>query len=171
MTFLGRWFALILMLSLLGCGYRPVGLEAPTGQERPTIAIPLFNNRSTEIGLESLLANTFIQTFSQNKDWRIVTQPQGADLVLEGNVRSVENRSIAFFDINRSLIRRVTIQVELNLRRKESGKIIWKETATFYEDYAVDPNYQAGEASKNMGIRRGAAVLARRILDKIALVL
>src|SRR4030043_291577 len=103
MASLGRWFALILMLSLLGCGYRPVGMEDPSAHERPTIAIPLFNNRSTEIGLESLLANTFIQTFSQNKDWRIVTQPQGADLVLEGSVRSVENRSIAFFDINRSL--------------------------------------------------------------------
>ena len=171
MASLGRWFAFILMLTLLGCGYRPVGMEDPSAHERPTIAIPLFNNRSTEIGLESLLANTFIQTFSQNKDWRIVTQPQGADLVLEGSVRSVENRSIAFFDINRSLVRRVTIQVELSLRRKESGKIIWKETATFYEDYAVDPNYQAGEASKNMGIRRGAVILARRMLDKIALVL
>jgi hypothetical protein len=39
------------------------------------------------------------------------------------------------------------------------------------EDYLVDPNYQIGETLKDRGIRRAAATLAQRVLDKVLLVI
>ena len=41
----------LLLASLWGCGYRPLGAAPPDPQVRPTLAIPLFANRSTEVGL------------------------------------------------------------------------------------------------------------------------
>lgn len=164
-------FAFLLLLSLLGCGYRPMGAEPVSPQERLTLAIPPFANRSTEVGLEAILAKALVNAFSQSRAVRVTPSAQNADLVLEGKVQSLENASVAFNDITRSTVRRVTIRVEIDLRRGTGGKTIWKETMVLQEDYVVDPNYQIGEAVKNEGIRRAAINMARRVLDKVLLVI
>lgn len=163
--------ALLMLLVLTGCGYRPLGLEPYRPEAAPLLAIPLFANRSTEVGMEAVMANAMIQAFSQTKAVRLTTRPQDADLVLEGKVAFVENSSVAFNDIQRSSIRRVTIKVDLVLKRSSSGKALWKETAIINEDYVLNPNYQIGETLKSQGIRRAAANLAQRVLDKVLLVL
>lgn len=164
--------ACLLAAALGGCGYRPVGrAEAPAAADRPTVAIPLFANRSTEIGLESLFANTFIETFGRSPAMRVTTLPDKADLVLEGKISSVAYSSTAFFNINRSLVRRVTIRVDVQLTRRSTGKVIWKDHGLVQEDYVVDQTYQEGEALKDMGVRRGAATLARKMLDKVLMVM
>jgi hypothetical protein len=164
--------ACLFFLILAGCGYRPVGRgEATAGAGRPSLAIPLFANRSTEVGLESLFANTFIETFSSSPALRLTARPEDADLVLGGKVSSVAFSSTAFFNVNRSLVRRVTIQVEVQLTRRSTGKVIWKDHGIVQEDYVVDQTYQEGEALKDMGVRRGAATLAKKMLDKVLLVI
>jgi len=163
--------ALLALLALTGCGYRPLGLEPYRQEATPLLAIPLFTNRSTEVGIEAVMANAMIQAFAQTKAVRLTTRPQDAELVLEGKVSSVENTSVAFNDILRSSIRRVTIKVDLVLKRPGSDKPVWKETAIIIEDYVVDPNYQIGETLKSQGIRRAAANLAQKVMDKVLLVL
>lgn len=168
-----HWLAVgLLLAALLGCGYRPLARAPETSQkERPTLAIPLFANRSTEIGLESIFANSFIETFSRCQAFRLTSLPEKADLVLEGKIQSVAYSSAAFFNVNRSLVRRVTIRVELQLTRRSTGKVVWKDSAVLQEDHVVDLTYQQGEALKDMSLRRGAAALAHKMLDKILLVI
>lgn len=166
-----RIFAFLLIVALTGCGYRPLGLEPYRQEAKPSLAIPLFANRSTEVGVEAIMANAMINAFSQTKAVRLATKPQDAELVLEGKVAFVENTSVAFNDILRSTIRRVTIKVDLNLKQRQSGKILWKDTVVIQEDYLTDPNYQIGETLKNQGIRRAAVTLSQKVLDKVLLVI
>jgi hypothetical protein len=170
--------ACVFFVALAGCGYRPVGrggtpagTTGTSGTTRPSLAIPLFANRSTEIGLESLFANTFIETFGHSQALRVTSRPENADLVLEGKISSVAFSSTAYFNINRSLVRRVTIRVEVQLKRRSTGKVIWKDQGLVQEDYVIDQTYQEGEALKDMGVRRGAVTLARKMLDKVLLVI
>jgi outer membrane lipopolysaccharide assembly protein LptE/RlpB len=167
-------FSLLLFLvALAGCGYHPMGSEAQIAAAagRPTVAIPMFTNRSTEVGLEAVLANALVQTFSQNNQLRVTPKEEDADLVLEGKVASVEHSSLAYFDVNTSTVRRLTVRVELSLKKRSTGKTIWKETSVFNDDYVVNPNYQIGEATRAEGLRRAAYTLARRVLDKVLLVI
>jgi hypothetical protein len=166
-----RFLALVLLVALAGCGYRPLGSQPLTSATAPSLAIPLFTNRSTEVGMESVMANALIQAFSQTKAVRLTTKPQNAELVLEGKVAFVENSSVAFNSIQDSTVRRVTIKVDLNLKQRNTGKSLWKDTAIIQEDYLVEPNYQIGETLKNQGLRRAAADLAQRVLDKVLLVI
>jgi hypothetical protein len=161
----------LLLVSLWGCGYRPVGAESPTSQVRPTIAIPLFANRSTEVGLEAVFANALIHAFAQTRAVRVAPGDQTADLVLEGKLRSLENSSVAYDSITQSTVRRVTLRIELTLRRTKGDKVLWKDTEVLQENYVVDPNYHAGEATRSEGIQRAAVALARRVLDKVLLVI
>jgi hypothetical protein len=167
-----RWGVLaVLLVSLGGCGYRPLGAAPPTPQTRPTLAIPLFANRSTEVGLEAIFAKAMINAFAQTKAVRVVPGDREADLVLEGKVRSLENASVAFDSVTRSTVRRVTLRVDFILRRQKGGKVIWKDTQVVQEDYVVDPNYHLGEATRTEGIRRAAVTMARQVLDKVLLVI
>ncbi len=166
------WLAISLLLTFLGCGYHPMGAApvGPTGQPQ-TLAVPLFSNRSTEVGLEAILANALINTFAQTRAVKVTPFEEGADYVLEGKVQSVDNVSVAFQSVTQSTVRRVIVRVELNLRKQENGKTVWKDTQILQEDYVVDPNYHAGEATKAEGLRRAAISLARRVLDKVLLVI
>jgi hypothetical protein len=161
----------LIVVSLWGCGYHPLGAEPPAPQVRPTLAVPLFANRSTEVGLEAIFATAFINAFAQVRAVKVVPGDREADLVLEGQVRSVDNASVAFDSITRSTVRRLTMRVELTLRRKKGDKVLWKDTQIIQEDYVVDPNYHLGEATKTEGVQRAAVTLARRVLDKVLLVI
>lgn len=166
-----RIFTLILILALAGCGYHPLGLEPYHPEKTPSLAIPLFANRSTEVGIEAVMANAMNAAFSQTKAVRLTNRRKDADLVLEGKVDYVENSSVAFNSILQSTMRRVTIKVELNLKRQHSGKIVWKDTQIVQEDYLTYANYQIGETLKDQGIRRAAVTLAQKVLDKVLLVI
>ncbi len=174
-----RQWALFLAVSLiLGCGYRPLGAGPPVVQGAgsaaagaPTLAIPLFGNRSTEIGLEAIMADALVHAFAQTGAVRVIPGDRAADLVLEGKVRSVDNTSVAYFDVTRSTVRRITVRVDLVLKRGEGGKILWKDTQILQEDYVVDPNYHIAEATKTEGLRRAAVNMARRVMDKVLLVI
>ncbi|MFZ5451110.1 MAG: LPS assembly lipoprotein LptE [Thermodesulfobacteriota bacterium] len=168
---LNRISALLLILALAGCGYRPLGLEPYRQEAQPVLSIPPFANRSTEVGVETVMANALIQAFAQTKAVRLTTKPQDAELVLEGKVAFVENSSVAFNSILQSTVRRVTIKVDLTLKRRHSGKTVWKDTTVIQEDYLTDPNYQIGETLKDQGLRRAADKLAQRVLDKVLLVI
>ena len=148
-----------------------MGAAPPDPQVRPTLAIPLFANRSTEVGLEAILANALINAFAQTRAVKVVPGDRDADLVLEGKVRSVDNTSVAFDSITRSSVRRVSVRVEMTLRQKKGDKVLLKDTQLLQEDYVVDPNYHFGEATKTEGLRRAAVTLARRVLDKVLLVI
>ena len=161
----------LLVVSLWGCGYRPLGAAPPDPQVRPTMAIPLFANRSTEVGLEAMFATAMINAFAKTQAVKVVPGDREADLVLEGKVRSLANTSVAFDSITRSTVRRVTLIVDITLRRKQGDKVLWKDTQTLQEDYVVDPNYHLGEATKTQGIQRAAITLARRVLEKVLLVI
>jgi outer membrane lipopolysaccharide assembly protein LptE/RlpB len=165
-----RRFAVLLLLLLTGCGYHPIGAE-PIGPTTKTIAVPAFTNRSTEVGLEAILANALLNAFAQTRAVKVTPYEEGADLVLEGKVQSVDNMSVAFQSVTQSTVRRVTVRVELTLKKQDNGKVLWKDTQVLKEDYVVDPNYLAGEATKAEGLRRAAVNMARRVLDKVLLVI
>jgi hypothetical protein len=147
-----------------------MGAAPATLQGAPTIAIPPFANRSTEVGLEAVLAKALVNAFAVSKAVHVVNNPAGADLVLEGRVRSLENTSVAFQDVTRSTVRRVTLRLDFDLRQR-GGKVIWKDSMVIQEDYVVDPNYHIGEATRAEGLRRAAVTMARRVMDKVLLVI
>ena len=161
----------LLMVSLWGCGYRPMGAEPANLQAPPTLAIPLFSSRSTEVGLEAIFANALITAFAQTRAVQVVPGDRDAEYVLEGKVQSLDNSSVAYNSVTQSTVRRVTLRIDLTLRKKKGDKVIWKDSQVLAEDYVVDPNYHAGEATRSEGIRRAAVTLARKVLDKVLLVI
>ncbi|MFP3867841.1 MAG: LPS assembly lipoprotein LptE [Desulfobacteraceae bacterium] len=165
------FLAMLGLINLAGCGYHVLGSTPTTSVMQPKLAIPLFTNRSNEVGLEAIFANALIGTFSQSKAAQVTTKENQADLILQGDVTTVENRSLAYRDIDRSLVRRVSISIDFVLKERQSGKVIWKQAKAIDADYVVNPDYHYGEATRQMSISKAAATLARRVHDEILMIL
>ncbi|AEB09582.1 LPS assembly lipoprotein LptE [Desulfobacca acetoxidans] len=165
-----------LMVCLLGltsaCGYQVVG-SAPAGADRPqaTIAIPPFENRSMEVGLETIFANDLLRAFGDGGSVRAKPGDEGADYLLLGTIKKLEHSSTAYLDIDRSLVRRVTVTVEITLKDFRQNKVIWKSTEMIKADYVAENYYSIGEANRTQGIRQASARLAQRVYDKINVLL
>jgi hypothetical protein len=159
-----------LLASASACGYRVLGSEPVGGGHiKPTLAIPPFENRSMEVGLETLFANDMHRTFQDSKVLQVKSGETTADYLLLGSIKRLEHSSTAYFDIDSSLIRRVTVTVEMTLKDTKQNKVIWKGTEVVKSDYVANPNYAIGEATRDQGIRQASVRLAQRVNDKISL--
>lgn len=163
-------FFLAILLLLPACGYRVVGTE-PTRPDKPvvTVAVMPFENRSMEPGLETIFANDIIRAFQESRIVQVKAGEGKADYQLQGVIKKMEHSSTAYLDIERSLIRRATLTVEINLKDTRSGKIVWKDTEIVRHDYVADKYYGIGEATRDQGLRQMSVRLAQRVHDKIGL--
>jgi hypothetical protein len=165
---------LLLALGMLAmasaCGYRVVGSEpVGGGQRKATLVIPPFENRSLEVGLETIFANDMIRAFQDSKVLQVKPGEATADYLLLGTIKKLEHSSTAYLDINSSLIRRTTLTVEFTLKDTKQNKVIWKGTEIVKSDYVANQFYGVGEATRDQGIRQVSVRLAQRINDKISL--
>lgn len=165
----GLWLALAGWLLLTSaCGYRVVGGDpVDPGKTKPTLAIPPFENRSLQPGLETIFANDMIRAFQDSKIVQVKPGEAKADYTLLGSIKKVEHSSTAYLDIDQSLIRRVTISVEVKLQDTRTNKLVWKGLEIIKADYVANAAYGIGEATRDQGIRQASVRLAQRINDKI----
>jgi hypothetical protein len=168
---LSRFLLLALGLFMLtSCGYRVVGSE-PAGEVQPraTLAVPPFENRSMQVGLERVFANDLIRALKNSNVVQVKPGEMKADYVLLGSIKRLEHSSTAYLDIDQSLIRRATLTVEVILKDTRTNKTIWKDMEIINTDYVASQYYGIGEATREQGIRESSARLAQRITDKMTL--
>lgn len=163
--------AILSLIATAACGYHVLGNAPTTYQSQAKLAIPLFTNRSNEVGLEAIFANAFINTFSHSQVARLTAQEDQADVILQGDLTTVEHTSVAYRDIDQSLVRRVTLTINLVLKERQSGKVLWKDVKVIDADYVVRADYHYGEATRQMAINKAAATMAQRVHDEILMIL
>ena len=101
--------ALAAALALSGCGYH-VGEIRPTPMRSVrTIAVPTFKNKTYEVRVEALFADTLIKRLQQDGTYEVVPIEK-ADAILHCTIMRVERRSI------RSVTNNVLATSEFELR-------------------------------------------------------
>ena len=84
--------ALVAALAASGCGYRVVGRTNTLPADAQTIAIPAFTNQTTTYRIEQMLTESVVHEFIARTKYRVVPEPDGADLVLHGQVTGLARR-------------------------------------------------------------------------------
>ena len=123
------------LLLFSGCGYRfSGGGEMPGGVKR--IAIEMFENRSGESGIESIITNDVVNEFSRNPMVE-VTGREEADAVLTGVIRSARTRSLSHRAAYDTAEREIILSVDVRLATVD-GKELWSARGIEASgDYAV----------------------------------
>ncbi len=111
---------IVLLLLWNACGYYSFsGSTLPA--EMKTIALPIFDDRTSEFGIDQLLNDKLIEEFSKDNTLKI-SDPRSADSILEGVILNVRYQAGAYTAQEQVQDIKVYISVETkftNLQNRE----------------------------------------------------
>ncbi len=154
---------LVALAVLGGCGYhfKGMGLTAPVGVR--TVAVTVLENRTSESGIETVFTSDLAYEFTRSKVLQVVDSEQ-ADAVLSGQVKSMSVDTISHTEYYESDERRVTITLDLVLKRTD-GTIIWADRAvSAREAFEVFPSFRlVTDRNRRVAIE----ALSKRLAEKV----
>lgn len=124
---------------ICGCGYR-FGISdrtLPGGYSQ--VAIPVFKNKSQDVGVEMYFTNSLIRRFSRSQVAR-VSDKESSPLVLLGSIEKIETvqESVTTNQANPRLpdatvlatLYRLRVRANILLKRKSDDRILWEGSFT-----------------------------------------
>ncbi|MGQ9859128.1 MAG: LPS assembly lipoprotein LptE [Thermodesulfobacteriota bacterium] len=152
------------ILLACGCGYRFQGATAPEGA---LMEIPVFENKTVETSIETILTELLIWEMRKSPGWKVVEPGQGRYL-LKGAIIRFESEPHAVSARNLAVEHRATLVVDVSLREKATGKELWRDrNMRTFLDYPVGPDILASERAKREAIGRMAQELASSIRARV----
>jgi hypothetical protein len=166
-----KLFPVLLCLFLLsGCGYSLQATGQPMRISIPSMAIPLMDSPSSDIGFEGDFTKMIRREFVSHSQVPLVSKGQAA-AVLIGKVTDIKTEPLSYrvtdntFDVTSS--RWLKIKLEAKLVDTTTGKAIWndpnmEEKASF----SVDSDPLKTRYNQRRATKKIAQLLAERIYLK-----
>lgn len=161
--------AALLCLALAGCGYR-VGTQSdliPTSAR--TIAIPAFGNATIRYKLNELMPSAIAREFITRTKYRIVQDPNLADIVMTGAILGYTGYPIIFDDRTaRANVAEFRVSMQFQLVERTSGRVLYQRpTFDISERYQISPD--AGEYfdESDFALRRAAEQVSKQVVTQI----
>jgi hypothetical protein len=159
MNFATKLLPILCIVLIMGCGYQMVGKETHIPPDLTSIAIPTFQNKTYEPGIEIQFTQAFL------------TRAE-ADSILEGVIKSFTVYSVAFDKAGFVSQYEATIVMDLTLKDK-AGKVLWEsrdlsETAWYRASSkaAVGLSGLTYEANKQAALQEIGRLAAGRIRNR-----
>lgn len=165
------WFkaALIgVLLFLGGCGYQSMAQPGllPAGVQ--TMHISLFGNRTTEAFVENAITDAVIERFSRQRGLQLLESAERAEGLLSGALVSYGIGASAYNAVDGITEYRLTLAVEAELRRRSDGRVLWKGTVQWMEEFPASSDKAFQEDNEavaaQLAVERLAEELHHRIL-------
>ncbi len=163
-------------LFLTACGYHFSGEGEGPKPGLKYIAVPVFENRTSEPNLGAIIAGALRHEFIRKGPMQVVPV-EDAEAVFKGTVLSIfvapvahhPNQSIASTQV--TLENRVYVTVDVRCEEKKTGKVIWRSPIQYYKVYQVGdnspiPNPLSGFESRGAILGVIANEMAVRIHDR-----
>ncbi|NNG08033.1 MAG: hypothetical protein HKM90_09905 [Desulfobacteraceae bacterium] len=173
--FLGIGF-FVLGSVFTGCGYYFRATGAPMGIKLDSLAIPMVESTSSNIGFEAAFTKNVRDKFiSQGKVPLVSTEE--AQAVLSGRVYDIRIEPLSYrteqqlvsgvlttFEVTTS--RRLVVKLEMQLKDMKTGKVIWHEKAIEEKGtFAVSEDPLVTQFNQRLALE----VIARTLADRIFL--
>jgi outer membrane lipopolysaccharide assembly protein LptE/RlpB len=160
LTYIYRLTALLFILPLAGCGYNfSGGGQLPDNVTR--ICVQVFDNKTSETGLENRIANDIIYYFTRFENVALVDKEE-AQATLTGVILSSSTSSVAHKSSDVTMDRRISIMVDVNLTAS-NGDVLWKSGPTSGDEtYQVAPGNMQTEENKKIALAKISKRLAER---------
>ena len=131
------------------------------------MAIPIFGNRTTETGMESVVTEGLVEKFVSSKRLPVTTQ-SSADALLTGTIVTFTTYPVAVSSSNQfSTEFRATLTLEFTFKDQKTGKVLFREVMSDWRNYPVVQDLNATEQFKREAIRQISFLLAERMYELI----
>ena len=112
----------------------------PHVYEGPNHAIymPTWQNRTNKLGLDMKIYQSLAHWFQKSSSVSLTKEKAGADLILTGEILSIDLPSVSWTTFSEATGTKVSIVVRYALKEKATGKVLWEVRSKLYSaDYSV----------------------------------
>jgi outer membrane lipopolysaccharide assembly protein LptE/RlpB len=158
---------ILAVFTIAACGYRfSGGGELPGEVKR--VFITIFNNRTSELGVENVLAAQLTDEFvTLGPKGVLVSERQTADAELSGVITTVAINTVTLRTQLSSAERRVRITVAARLTGT-NGKVLWRADAiSASQPYRVEADRLTTDVNKRAAIASATRILAETIYNRM----
>ena len=163
--------AVCAILLVSGCGYSAGGHADLVPKTVHTIAIPAFSNATTRYKLTDQLPEAIAREFIARTHYRIVSDPNTADMVLTGSVLTYTSFPTATVNeptINRATAVEVHVTMRLNLVERATGKTLYtRPNFEIRERYQVSLDPTAFFEESDAALARASQQTAQQVVSSI----
>ncbi len=154
-------------MPVTGCAYHYGLAERSLPGGYTQVAIPVFKNKTAEVGIEPYFTNALIRRFNRSQVAR-VGDKESAPVLLEGVITKIDTASVSTIlsDANKNLLPedtvlttqyRLTVSAEITIRRKSDDRVIWQGSFSNEKVYAAPllgtPVVNSANATYNQSAR------------------
>ena len=149
------------------CGYRFGGQIGFPGDSN-RIFVKVLENRTQETGVENIVTAALLSELTLRKTNGIASGMDQADVVLSGVVEQVAIRTISTRSKDTAGERRVTVSVDLILK-KQDGSVVWTTRGlTEDEGYLVAADKERTDQNRRDAIRALSQRIAERAVNRMS---
>jgi len=132
------------------------------------VAITALQNVTFEPGVESVVLDALRREALERDGLRLIDDPEAADLVISGQVRTLRDSTRSFTSVALSVEHEVVLGLALAARRQDGTAIpIDLRAQTERDRYLASADLEAMRKNRREVIHRLASVLAARVYDSL----
>src|SRR5262245_6591196 len=162
-------FALAMSIIVDVCGYKPAGKGKSLPANIKTIAVPVFQNTSLKYRVEQRFTQAVIEEILKRaRALRVVSNPDDADAVLNGEIRGFRAAGSILDDHGRTIVWDVSIVINVAVHDLKTHKIIFQNPRMIFNgEYELSDDPQSFFNEENPAVDRIARDFAQTIVSTI----
>ncbi len=157
-----------MLMVATGCGYHTSGKAVRLPATLHTIAVPTFANRTEGYRFEQILTEAVVREFNTRTNYRVISQPNGADATLNGTV-VYTGISPLTYDSTTGRISTSAVVITASVRLVDAnGKVLFDQpNYTFREEYEVSREVSSFFQEESPAVDRVAEDFARQLVSNV----
>ncbi|HSB09256.1 MAG TPA: LPS assembly lipoprotein LptE [Blastocatellia bacterium] len=161
--------AVAVSMMMYVCGYKQAGKGKSLPADIKTIAVPVFQNSSLKYRVEQRFTSAVIdEILKRARGLRVVTTSEGADAVINGDIRNFRAQGSILDDRGRTRVWDVRIVVSVIVRDLRSHKILFENPRMLFDgEYELSDDPESFFNEENPAVDRIAKDFAQTIISTI----
>jgi hypothetical protein len=161
---LGVLAVAVAIVGLSGCGY---SFHGTLPRHIRTIAVPMFENRTLQPNVDSIITRAIVQAFATNGRLQVVRRAD-ADAVLEGQVMAYSVGPIAFDQTLNIVQYRLGVTLNLTMRDLRRNTVLFQQAGVSEQaDFRVVGAVSTTIDLEETALSTAAGVIARNVVSYV----
>ena len=146
----------LLAFSCSSCGYSNLYAKKELQEaSSKTLLLTTWQNRTNELGLESIYFRLFNAWFKKSSRISVVFEEEQADLKLSGEIAAIDLPGLFYDSFDEALEIKLKLTVSFTLRDNRNNSVLWQERKfTIYEPFIIDPSGERTRYNKQKALLR-----------------
>jgi hypothetical protein len=147
---------LLLIFACGSCGYsNPYVRDETEKVPAKTLLIKTWQNRTNELGLESVYFRLFNAWFKNSGRIVVIFDENQADLSLNGEISAINLPGLFYDSFDEALEVNIRLTVRFTLRDNHTKRVLWQEKDfTISEPFILDPSEERTRYNKQRALLR-----------------